>query len=141
LGDRFLRAFLTVAFPDVGFGALEDARIECEVTRPGCRADIVVWSSAVTLIIENKVDSLESEGQCDYLYECFKAEPEARFVLLKPSGGPPASATNDALAEYKAVSYGQVATILGHIMTDARDDTAGRRVAEDYRRTLEREFR
>jgi len=145
-GSRFLRAFLRDTFPDVPLEPLEDAQIRCEVARGECRADIVIVlpSCGVTIIVENKVDAVEGERQCDILFECFGKDEGARFLFLTPSGTAPTTATGEAKDAFKSLGYAAVRTMLETVLRETQpslDGGPGRSLAEDYLRTLKREFR
>jgi len=43
----------------------------------------------VTLVIENKVWSLESDAQCEDLFQLWRNDGDARFLLISPDGRPP----------------------------------------------------
>lgn len=143
LGVRFLGGVLERAFPNVTFAGLADVRIECEVVRGPCRADIVLWLPDTTVVIENKVDAPESERQCDILFEEFAMDLAPRFILLTPSGGRPETATGAAADAFASLSYADVRTILATALdvTASQRAATGRCIAENYLRTLRREFR
>ena len=141
-GSRFLLEFLALAFPDDSFPSHTAARTLCEVTREECRADIVIAMSDATIVVEAKVDAVESPRQCDILFERFAKDVGARFVFLTPGRRRPESATGDALRAFVAVSYSDVRTVLHAVLAATGTDHApwGRRLAEDYLLTLRREF-
>lgn len=143
LGTRFLSAFLGRAWPGEEFERLTTARTTCEVTRGECRADIVVNLPELTVIIENKVDAPESPQQCDILFDEFGDEPSPRFILLTPTGHAPQSASADAATAFVPISYPNVIAILEGVLAASTTERPadGRHVAEDYLRTLKREFR
>lgn len=143
LGTAFLERVLRRAFPDLVFGDLDGARPTCEVTRGDCRADIVVWMNDATVVFENKVDAEESPQQCDILYERFIENVGARFVFLSPSGRKPATASGEAADAFAAMSFADVRAALDESLKGPRATGSpwGRRAAEDYLRTLGREFR
>lgn len=141
LGTRFLDSFLERAFHEA-FDDTDRARTRCEVTRGECRADIVIDTSTWTIIIENKVDAIESPRQCDILFERFGNDPGARFVLLTPSGTKPESASGEAAEAFASLSYRDIREMLARALgSTAAGSVRGRHIAEDYLRTLEREFR
>lgn len=143
LGTAFLERLLQRAFPEQAFGDLLQARPTCEVTRGDCRADIVVWMNDATIVVENKVDAEESPRQCDILYERFIDNVGARFVFLTPTGRAPTTATGDATDAFAAIGYGDVRVALNAALGAVRTTAPpwGRRAAEDYLRTLGRDFR
>lgn len=142
LGTRFLEALVSRCFPDEAFGTLSDAWSQCEVQCGGGQVDIVVWSSALTLVIENKVDALETLGQCDIYFAAFGEEPDARFVFLTPSGSRPQTATGDAAQAFRTLSYRAVKEDLQTVLAETAElpPAPARDVALQYLRTLEREF-
>ena len=142
LGTGFLERLIRRCFPDSLFNSLADAWTQCEVTRAGARADIVVWSTELTLVIENKVDAVEQPGQCDSYFDLFVEEPGARFLFLTPSGVRPCTASGEAAAAFQSVSYAAVKEELTAILdeTSTLIPGPGRDVALQYLRTLEREF-
>ena len=95
-----------------------------------------------TIVIENKVDANESPRQCDILFERFEEDPGARFIFLTPSGRRPDTATGDAAEAFAAISYARLRDALAEALS-ARvvGSTSARHIAEDYLRTLRREFR
>jgi hypothetical protein len=143
LGTRFLAGFVRRLFPSEAFESLPVARTTCEVTRGDCRADIVVEMPETSIIIENKVDAVESPGQCDILFERFGEDIGSRFVLLTPTGKRPDSATGEAAEAFVSVSYADLSAVLEATLaeTPTGHDSWGRWTAKDYLRTLRREFR
>jgi hypothetical protein len=143
LGDSVLRGVLETVFDDVDAGVmatLGSARPTCEVSRETSRVDILVTAPGLTLVIENKVDAAEGQGQCDEYFRLFSEEVGARFILLTPKGLPPRSATGEALDAFRALSYRQVHAALREGLEKGQPNAAARHVAEDYLRTLEKEF-
>lgn len=140
LGTRFLTKFLARAFGDEPFQDLAGVRVRCEVSRGECRADIVLELVCATVIVENKVDAEESPRQCDVLFERFGGDPGARFVFLTPTGRRPATATGEAEAAFAAIGYRDIRSALEAALSEVSVGSA-RHAAEDYLRTLRREFR
>jgi hypothetical protein len=144
LGSGFLRRVLELVFHDLSaavVNALGNARSMCEVSRDASRIDILVESPGLTLVVESKVDALEHDRQCDTYFELFGSEPGARFIFLTPTGRAPTSARGDSLAAFKRLSFAQVREQLRVALGEGQAAAEGRRVAEDYLRTLEKEFR
>lgn len=141
LGDRFLRGVLAAAFPGESFERLPQARPECEVAREECRADIVVWAPDVTLVVETKVDDVERPRQCDVLFARFGDEPAARFIFLTPDGRRPLTASGAAGQAFAAVSFSELRLTLDRALRETSARESARHVAEDYLRTLRKEFR
>lgn len=139
LGTRFLQRVLARTFPGETFANLDRAIPVCEVTRAECRLDIVVWGGDFTIVIEAKVDADEGAAQCDYQYAQLSSEPGARFIFLTPRGRLPRSATGDAKEAFVPLSFAAIREDLRDALAEA-PDANGRGAAEDYLRTLEREF-
>lgn len=104
-GSRLLEDILVAGWdppvPDVSA-----AVVQREVVRESRRADIVVTAGALTLIIENKVWSVESDAQCEDLYRLWAGDGDARFLLLSPDGRPPRqTVTAAAAAAWRSMSY------------------------------------
>ena len=142
LGVEFLERFLGRCFPEEQFENLGHAHCETEVARGRGRADIVVWGSDFTLVVENKVDALEGEDQCDYYYQAFNDEVRPLFVFLTPEGRRPTSAGQEAAEAYRALSYGEVLIDLAGAIESTRilPGARARSVAEGYLETLRNEF-
>ncbi len=141
LGIRFLAAFAARVFPDDTFDGLDAARTSCELARGPCRADIVIELPAGTIVVENKIDAVESPRQCDILFEQF-SDDGCRFVFLTPRGSPPSTASGDATRAFACLSYTAIKVMLREALAGtAAAPGRGRHVAEDYLRTLDREFR
>ena len=142
LGSTFLGAFLVACDPSWELhGTLHDVHIRCEEARPSCRADIVVWTDEFTLVVENKIDAAEGTDQCDRIYADFKDEPDPRFVFLSPSGRLPLTATGEARAHFRTVSYRTLTRDLAALLIPEPSGTApGRAAAEGYFHTLQEMF-
>jgi hypothetical protein len=139
LGVGFLQRVLARAFPEERFEGLDRASPACEVVRADCRADIVVWGPSFTIVIEAKVDAIEGPEQCAYQYLQFSDEPGSRFIFLSPRGRLPETATGEAEGAFRSVSFGALREDLRNALEGGAPAT-GRGAAEDYLRTLEREF-
>ncbi len=132
-GVRVLRDVVAQAFGEVN-ADLRRARTRCEVALFGARLDIVVEAPGLCLVIENKVDAEEAEGQCDH-YRDQLGRADARFMLLSPDGRRARTET-----AFVPLSYPQLKTILARALTDTPKGACGRHVAEDYLSTLTEEF-
>lgn len=145
LGTRVLGRVLRMTFGDeLGdevFAGLGSARPRCEVFRDQGRVDLLVTSPGLFLVVENKVDAGEAVDQCNGYYLTFNAEPGARFVFLTPKGISPVSATGEAALAFKTLSYPQLQDALRASLNDSDQKASGRVVAEQYLRTLDKEFR
>lgn len=139
LGPRFLELILTRTFPGEEFPSLDRATPVCEVVRGECRVDIVVWAPELTLVVEAKVDADEGPAQCDYQYDQFCGEVGSRFIFLSPRGRAPRTVTGEAREAFRSLSFAAVRDDLRAALA-ASQPVIGRGAAEDYLRTLEREF-
>ena len=138
LGTRVLAGVLRHASPDATLPlGLERVNVFTEVVLGDGRLDIVVDAPSLYLVIENKVDAHEGEGQCAYYVEHVQ-RADARFMLLSPDG----RGSRDT-PEFTPLRFSQVAQILAAALRDAPDasDLGGRRIASDYLDTLRMEFR
>jgi hypothetical protein len=142
LGTRFLEKLLAVCFPDDRFSALARAVVETEVPCSTGRIDILVRADDLTLVIENKVDAIEREHQCNDYYDCFGNEPGARFVFLSPSGRAPVTATGAAAEACRPLSYRRLADALAQALAETATGRLGkgRSAAEQYLLTLREEL-
>lgn len=145
LSTRFLEAILKECRPKAAIGAesLASTVTECEVARSKSRADIVVWSRDVTIVVEAKVDHVERPEQCDDLYADFREEQDALFVFLTPDGRKPKTATHEAADEFCTLSFRTIRSILHDTCENAGSDAAGSlgwHSVLSYLRTLEVEF-
>ncbi|MEO6599833.1 MAG: PD-(D/E)XK nuclease family protein [Polyangiaceae bacterium] len=118
------------------------ARTVTEESRQQARVDIVVRSPGLTLIIENKVDAVESVGQCDEYFRLYRQETGACFVFLTPDGRPPETAYGEAKEAFKRFGYRDLQSLLEQALdrSSGAGSTPGRRLAYDYLKTLKREF-
>lgn len=143
LGVRFLQAFLQDLFSE-SCVELEASNVDmrCEEVRDNCRADIVVRTDRFTMVLENKLDAVESEAQCQRLYEAFSRDGNARFVFLSPSGSPPRTAVGASKEAFVPLSYRDLRKCLERVFNDTLDapQTVGRQSALNYLGTLMKEF-
>lgn len=139
-GLEFLRLFLNACDPAWGVDESSFFRIQCEIAGKNCRADIVIESNVFIAVIENKVDALEGDHQCDRLYAAFSDHEDARFVFLTPLGRKPLTATGDAREAFRTISYRKVIEMLRVILEDTEGDvqTNGLMTVRNYLNTLER---
>lgn len=145
LGTRVLSGVLDATLPceldPTCLSTLGSARVTCEFPRGGAFIDIHVAAPGLTLVIENKVGAPESDRQCDSYFELFRDEPGARFIFLTPTGYRPDSASGPAIAAFRPLAYRQIRRILSEALAATPTGARGRSIAEDYLRTLDREFR
>lgn len=146
LGPRLLRRLLARTRWEPG--ELSDVNVDLEVSRtyvlPGksgeCRVDVLVRSSQLTLVIENKIYAPESERQCEAMFEAFGREPGAVFVFLTPTGAEADSAGGLSAGQWQSLSYKAFAADLRSSLDEGDPRARARHVATDYLRTLERLF-
>lgn len=139
LGVSFLQAIMRALGRDVPAHQLAGASSEVEVSRSRSRADIVITTSRITLVIEAKIDALERSEQCDDLYRDWREEGDVVFVFLTPRGRPPLTATGEACDAFSVLSFRRVRELLSHT-TAASVRSRGEAVVRSYLATLEKEF-
>jgi hypothetical protein len=143
LGTQVLKEIIHCVFGTAcDVSGLERARVRREKQLVDGCLDIVVNAPGLHLVIENKVDAEEGEGQCAY-YSRHLPE-DALCILLSPDGRTPKSAAQDADAEIKnkfqPLRYAKLVEILEQALAGATNAASGRAVAEDYLKTLKKEF-
>ena len=144
LGVRVLHGLIHRVFGSTDANRLAEhlfaARTTCEAPVDGGRLDIVVEAPGLYLVIENKVDAPEGDQQCDH-YLLHTPRRDARFVLLSPDGRPPRSEDEGVRSAFKLLRYRDLAVILRSALTAVPPSPGrGRHIAEDYLRTLQKEF-
>src|SRR4051794_21832804 len=112
---------------------LNRARVRFEVVVDEGRLDVVVTAPNLALVIENKVDAEEADQQCPYYSE--RLPSTTICVLLSPDGR-----GSRHPSSFQPLRYATFAEILRQALWQTMGDTPGRRIAEDYLRTLELEF-
>lgn len=133
LGSRLTTSLLA----RLGLSAAEDdpVVVRLEVTGETSRADLVVTSGGLKVVIENKVDAVEQPCQCCRLVA---DHPEAqRFVFLTPTGRRPTTACPGD--KWHCIRWSAVADLLEAALRQS-GPAAGRHIAEDYLTTLRREL-
>jgi len=90
--------------------------VQCEVVAATSRADIVLTAPDRSVIIENKVDAVEGEEQCNRLYQDFSTYPDPSFIFLSPTGHPPQTATREAAQAFHTLSYSEVRRVLEGVL-------------------------
>lgn len=141
LGTRMLAGLLAELFPADEFSPamLTLAHPRCEVPLVEGRLDIVVEAPGLYLVIENKVDAPEGPGQCEYYYRHIE-RPDARFVLLSPDGRDARTSDLDVRSAFRPLRYATLAKLLDRAIRESPPHARGRAAAEEYLRTLKREF-
>lgn len=126
-----LRRLLAHVAPDMDWPGVPT--VEREVQNDGGRADIVVRWDDFTLIIENKVWSVEGEGQATRYLHGFKlqSKDDGRLIYLTPREKWPQSVlpSNERVV---AMSYGQLAAILAEGPAESVDDARGSVFATEF---------
>ena len=148
LGRRFLTGFADRLWPDDQLLRAGPILVETEESGSAiddvgelreARADIVIRSGGVTIVVENKVDAGEQPQQCERLYWAWASEAaDARYVFLTPSGRTPTTIQSDAARSgWKAMSYANLRDVLASAL-DGSDasPTSGRSTARQYLDTL-----
>lgn len=153
LGDAFLRLLIGRIWPEYTDVPLQGASADREVDRVvvdpdnsqtyQARADVVVRTPELTIIIENKLDAVEGPIQCERLYRVWRGEPtQTRWLLVSPSGRAPVSiVTEEAAQAWTAVSYRDVSAWLSESIGRAEPSSSlGRASALQYLATLRRKY-
>ena len=118
-GTAFLVDLVRQTWPGLELEGAEAAAVSREVERRDNgrwrRTDVIVKADQFTLVIENKVYSDESKGQCEDLYRLWArgtkgegaGDHAVRFVLLSRHGRMPWSVGDDdeARLAWRALSY------------------------------------
>lgn len=118
---------------------LEQARSLCEVPIEGGRLDIVVEAPGLYLVIENKVDAVESERQCEHYFRTV-SRPERRFLLLAPERRALRTQSQEVRDAFGICTYAELAVLLEGALRRGLAEASGRGVALDYLKTLRKEF-
>ncbi len=151
LGRRFLRALFAEIWPNEPVAEFGAVAVELETTQSGvsgatgdileARADVVLRTDLVVVVIENKVDAGEQPAQCERLYWAWAQEPvETRWVFLSATGRAPGSVESaEARAAWRPAKYAQVRHALELALGETEDGhaDAGRAAARQYLATLE----
>lgn len=132
LGDAVLRRFLDhlgieAPEPDVGL------RIEVEDPREDTIADLVLYGSGWTVVVEAKTFAVEQREQLDRLYQHWQDEPEPCFVFLT-RGQRAQKTARHSRGLWRGVTWRQVANMIREA-ADLRTGVAPG--VHDYLDTLE----
>ncbi len=150
LGRAVLTGFLDALWPEEQLMRIGPVTADLEVPASGidvvgeeheARADIVLRSGGMTIVIENKVDAGEGWRQAERLYWSWTwGAVDTRWVLLTPTGRPAESAvSNEARAAWHTMSYRQFRDIMKAAIERAEPTTSiGRATANQYLETLTR---
>jgi len=138
LGTQVLRRILEAGWPDRPVPSCDSAIVEREVPLGSSRADVVAYLEDFTLVIENKVDAIESVDQCEILYRLWSRDRgDVRFLLLSTTGRPPASTRSQVAADaWRAMSYRSLRALVA--ASDKGSTGEGRPAVSEYMTTLNR---
>jgi hypothetical protein len=145
LGAAFLMRVLNRVLPDQPFSVkdLQHTVVGREIARARCRADLVVWCKAVTLVFEVKVDAVERENQCGDLYSDFCGEVGAQFIFLTPNGYPPRTTSAESEKSFIRMSFKHILTDLQSAISSRPNEFEhheGYHTICTYFQTLQKEF-
>lgn len=136
-----LDAILNSGWPIAKPWSTEFARVYLEVPRKTSRADIVVECPEGVLVIENKVDSVESPGQCELLWSHWRdVSDDVRFLLVNTVGSRPQSVESDAArGAWRWMSYRAWTSLVVSLASPLRPGSVDRALGE-YISTLRTAF-
>lgn len=129
LGPRMLQGMLAELHRPADMP--ETVTVVTEEARRDTRADIVVRSPEMTLLIEAKVFAAEQSRQCDRLAELW-ADESPELVFLTRHGGPPTSAIQSR-EQWRPMKWQRVAAILAQALDEQSAPNPG---AEELLQTL-----
>lgn len=137
LGGLFLSGLLAATG-----GPLEvsgDTTARTEISRELSRADVVVYGSQWTLIMELKIDAAESETQCQRLFDDWRTEPGARWVFVTLSGRTPTTTTTvQAARAWQSLPWSRFLDVLDEAVRATGGTAPEVPAVAEYRRTLQR---
>lgn len=140
LGPAFLRALLqwiqaqqSHPLPAVNW---DSVRVETEVARIEARADIVLWSDQLSIIIENKVYASEGPAQCARLARAFSSVRAPIFLFVTVQGEPPRTEGEAPEARFLALGYSWIYDTLSTL--SPQGDGGPAQLLRDYLRVLAR---
>ncbi len=120
------RSVLTGLCAKAGMGSVAaagDVRVRLEERRGDTIADLVVYGSGWTLLVEAKTFSPERPRQLDRLYEGWQGEPDPTFIFLTRGNLEPVTAVSSSM-HWRPVTWRQVAVIVRAAIADASGDAA-----------------
>lgn len=121
----------------VGLTPKEEDRfvVRLEVSGESSRADLVLVTGDVELVIENKIDAMEQPFQCKRLA---RDHPDAcALIFLTPTGRSPITAGSEH--RWHSLRWSLIADLLEAALQQSEPAPA-RYIAEDYLATLRREM-
>ncbi|MGY1914403.1 PD-(D/E)XK nuclease family protein [Blastococcus sp. SYSU DS0973] len=116
-----------------GSGTDAGVRVVLEEQRVETRADLVVYGSDWTIVVEAKTFAVEQDRQLDRLYAHWQNELAPCFVFLTRGQRSPTTAV-DSRGQWRAVTWEQVADIARAAATSMTGAAPG---VHDYIATLE----
>lgn len=132
LGSALLERLLArLDVPTSGPGV--GVRVVLEEQRANTRADLVVYASTWTLVVEAKTFAGEQEEQLDRLHQHWQHEPAPRFVFLTRGARALKSAERTADA-WQSLTWEDVAALIRDAVRTSASPAPGVR---DYLTTLE----
>jgi hypothetical protein len=135
LGVRLLHALLGLVGTNISDDDLAKAKVKIEpvyttgpdndTLRPDLRITIPRNEETLTVILENKIDTVDHDGQLDGYVECLRKIPEAEklFVYLTPTGAPPVLA--EQKAPWRCLSYREIAIEWRRVLARSGDESGG----------------
>lgn len=113
--------------------AASDVRVVVEEQRDATRADLVVYGSTWTIVVEAKTFAIEQEPQLDRLYDHWRDEPSPCFVFLSRGQRDPMTAVTSR-GQWRSLTWHEVAGLARAAATSTPGAAAG---VHDYIATLE----
>ncbi|MGY1985393.1 PD-(D/E)XK nuclease family protein [Blastococcus sp. SYSU DS0669] len=116
-----------------GSGTDAGVRVVLEEQRVETRADLVVYGSDWTIVVEAKTFAVEQDRQLDRLYAHWRNEPAPCFVFLTRGRRLPTTAV-DSRGQWRALTWEQVADLARAAVNSMTGAAPG---VHDYITTLE----
>lgn len=132
LGTHFLGWFMAESGCAVPDDQLSLASVETEVGAGSTRADLVLTTPSITVVVEAKMNAPEAPLQCASIESAW-SDSDPRLVFLTRSGRLPHTGTP---ARWTTISWKQIATGLATSLEACTARGAGRVAAEEYLRSL-----
>lgn len=108
-------------------------RVALEDHREDTRADLVVYGSDFTIVVEAKIFALEQPRQLERLESLWEHDPGATFIFLTRGERPPTTARAGG-AQWHALTWTDVASIVQRATDVSTGAAPG---VEEFRATLE----
>ncbi|MBB4755069.1 PD-(D/E)XK nuclease family protein [Actinoplanes lobatus] len=137
LGDRFLVGLIRATGEPLEVSS--DTTAETEISRERSRADLVVYGDRWKLVMELKIDAIESERQCQRLYEDWRMDRGVRWLFITLSGRAPVTTTTEQAAlAWHRLSWSRVLSVLDDAVQAAGEEAPEVTAVAEYRRSLSR---